>query len=325
MKNTQTDRIPYISTARVIGILLVVIGHSYPFGVPIPTFLDQIRNFIYSFHMPLFIFISGYLAARSKKTGASYIANRAKRLMIPYFVLSVAAFFPKAMVQQYTNNTVEISWGFFLKSELIPRDNIWGHFWFLPVIFFFSVFSAFLGGRLKKYKWVQFLALVGSYALLWLPKTTGWFALEDMRVNLFWYVLGFALSETDGLEKITGKWYLLLGLPVSAALFLLNIEFKVLDTLLVLMSIFCIGTMWNVNRKCMWQTIEQYSFVIFLLSWPAQAVVEVVLNQILHLSIGISMVGMFIAGIMIPLLCVSIVNLLEKYRSVRWLKWTLGM
>ena len=46
------------------GILLVVLGHSYVTldisGDYLITFLSGFREFIYSFHMPLFIFISGF-------------------------------------------------------------------------------------------------------------------------------------------------------------------------------------------------------------------------------------------------------------------------
>ena len=72
------NRISYLSTARIIGILLVVLGHSYPFNVPIPQSLEFLRTVIYSFHMPLFVFLSGFLAAKSSRSPKTYIAVRAK-------------------------------------------------------------------------------------------------------------------------------------------------------------------------------------------------------------------------------------------------------
>lgn len=325
MKYMRTERIRVISTARVIGILLVVLGHSYPFAVQIPNIFEQTRTFIYSFHMPLFVLISGYLAGRSEQSPGAYIANRAKKLLTPYFVLSIAAFFPKALVQKHLNDSVEISWVYFLRSELIPRANVWGHFWYIPVIFFFGVFSALMKTKLREKKRLQILVLMGSYVLLWLPETTAWFALEDMRLNLFWYVLGILLSETGILESFSENRLLLLGLPVALALFSMNITFKVLNTLLVLMTVFGIGTLWNTEKNLLWAMIDRYSFTIYLLSWPAQAVVEVILNKIVHAPVLVSMAGMFIAGIVVPLLCVEIVNMLEKSRFAGWMKLVLGM
>lgn len=45
-----------ISFLQTFGIILVVLGHTEKTGT---SFF--IRDLIYSFHMPLFIFISGYL------------------------------------------------------------------------------------------------------------------------------------------------------------------------------------------------------------------------------------------------------------------------
>lgn len=48
----QTEkRIDWIDYAKAIGIFLVVVGHTYA-G-------NALTNWIYSFHMPLFFFLSG--------------------------------------------------------------------------------------------------------------------------------------------------------------------------------------------------------------------------------------------------------------------------
>lgn len=52
------NRIAYIDALRGFAILLVIVGHliqfNYSSGIENPIF-----NIIYSFHMPLFFFISG--------------------------------------------------------------------------------------------------------------------------------------------------------------------------------------------------------------------------------------------------------------------------
>ena len=55
MENTMINkkRIEWVDIAKGIGIFLMVMGHT---GIP------RIGNqWIYSFHMPLFFFISGFL------------------------------------------------------------------------------------------------------------------------------------------------------------------------------------------------------------------------------------------------------------------------
>ena len=317
------NRISYLSTARIIGILLVVLGHSYPFNVPIPQGLEFLRTVIYSFHMPLFVFLSGFLAAKSSRTPKDYILGRAKKLLTPYFVLSLAAFLPKLLVQAYLNDTVSLSFAYLIRSELVPRENVWGHFWFLPVIFFLGVFSALMRTPLKK-RSVQLPLLVCSYLLLWLPKTTGWFALEDLRLNLFWYVLGYVLSDWEDFECLIRKKAWLLGFPTTLVLLWLNISATALIPLMMIGAVLCLGTIVTLESKGL-KTIEHYSFTIFLLSWPVQAVTEIILNKILYLPVWLCMIGMLTAGIAGPMLCVLLIRWIEKKIPIRWLKPVLGM
>lgn len=324
MRKMEEKHISCISGVRVIGILLVIWGHSYPFEVQIPGWLDMIRCIVYSFHMPLFILISGYLAEKSRKTPGDYIAGRAKRLLIPYFALSLAAFFPKVLVQRYLNDSVEFSAAYLLRSELIPRENVWGHFWFIPVIFFFGVFSVAAKKWMKK-RGGGVLVLLGAYILLWLPETTAWLAMEDMRMNLFWYVLGMLLAEHDAAEMVAEQKWLLAGIPASLLLALCGIETKTLGAALMIGGIFYLGSRMNVRSNRWLKMIEKYSFSIFLLSWPAQAVVEVIWNRVLRMPVGISMTGMFLTGILVPCVCVKIVKRIEERIPVSWLKLVLGM
>lgn len=66
---------------QAIGIILVVIGHKN--GISI--FFDWFPA--YSFHMPLFIFISGYFyKSKSDKNLKSFILNKIRNLLVPYFI-----------------------------------------------------------------------------------------------------------------------------------------------------------------------------------------------------------------------------------------------
>ncbi|HON53348.1 MAG TPA: acyltransferase family protein [Bacteroidales bacterium] len=70
------QRINWIDYAKVIGIYLVVLGH-----LPIP---EQGSVYIYSFHMPLFFFISGFLSKTNNITFRQFILKKIRTLIIPY-------------------------------------------------------------------------------------------------------------------------------------------------------------------------------------------------------------------------------------------------
>ena len=64
-----------IDNLKGIGILLMILGHSSP-----PSFL---YNFIYTFHMPIFFIVSGYLF--NKKLITDVIQRNIRKILIPYF------------------------------------------------------------------------------------------------------------------------------------------------------------------------------------------------------------------------------------------------
>lgn len=50
------QRIDWIDTAKGLCMILVIVGHTLPYG-------NLMRNFIFSFHMPAFFFLTGYTPA----------------------------------------------------------------------------------------------------------------------------------------------------------------------------------------------------------------------------------------------------------------------
>lgn len=71
----------YIDTAKALGIVAVVAGHA-------PGVHPSLVSFIYSFHMPLFFFLSGYLL-RPEKLRLSVVDHlrlQWQNLVLPYMV-----------------------------------------------------------------------------------------------------------------------------------------------------------------------------------------------------------------------------------------------
>ncbi len=81
MKSDITERDPLFDNAKLILILLMVFGH-FTFENRQHPLMMALCNGIYSFHMPLFIIISGYF---SKKI-LSQRLNDVTQLLIPYLV-----------------------------------------------------------------------------------------------------------------------------------------------------------------------------------------------------------------------------------------------
>ena len=88
MENMQREK--YIDVAKGIGILLVVYGHVINSGSL--ESLSVVSQVIYSFHMPLFFFVTGYLLGLRKYDGGFSLSKQLKKvgltLFLPYFVWS---------------------------------------------------------------------------------------------------------------------------------------------------------------------------------------------------------------------------------------------
>lgn len=129
-------RIHFIDAIKALGIVLVVYGHA-------PGTALAAKTLIYSFHMPLFFFISGYLlrADRLAARPLATVRDLARSLLLPYlffFVLSLAWWLATrgigARAQKFAGLTVaDAVQGFFtgIWSDLFVNVTLW----FLPCLF----------------------------------------------------------------------------------------------------------------------------------------------------------------------------------------------
>lgn len=163
---------------RIIAILLVVLGHcdflwSHGFDVTneislqltaYTIFNHTIRAWIYSFHMPLFMILSGalYAIVREKYSMAEYAKNRFRRLILPYFLCGTFFAFP-----------IKYLCGYFGKDSLLKAyakgvavGVFSGHLWFLWVLFVISIAMAgFIKIAMSSKKWSILVIRGGATAL----------------------------------------------------------------------------------------------------------------------------------------------------------------
>lgn len=127
------ERLMYIDALRGLAIFLVVLGHILIFNGYEKSI---ITTTIYSFHMPLFMFISGYVARFSYKEIKNIpeligiIFRKFNTILLPYIVWCIFVrplFFQSPL--NYINRIEEYGLTSFFLSE----------YWFLPCLFTLSV------------------------------------------------------------------------------------------------------------------------------------------------------------------------------------------
>lgn len=123
-------RICYLDIAKGIGILLMIIAH-------IPEAPVVCREFITSFHMPLFFIISGMLIKATNEEEREYkdiIARKFTGLMIPYFFFSGISLVLEFLflIVFHRGSFGELGRQLFV-TVCLAGNSV---FWFLPALFF---------------------------------------------------------------------------------------------------------------------------------------------------------------------------------------------
>ncbi|WP_202793322.1 acyltransferase family protein, partial [Escherichia coli] len=137
----NANRNEWVDYAKGFGIVLVVYEHIsrglYNSGIISDTkWFHFIDSLIYSFHMPLFFFLSGLFLMKSLQVrGLPYfIFNKIDTILYPYLIWSVSLFL----------NFILISLILSLKEKLKINTTIVIAFSFLFAIFIYLAFSNIL-------------------------------------------------------------------------------------------------------------------------------------------------------------------------------------
>lgn len=132
MVKCQSRRKEYLDIAKGIGIILVVLGHC-------PSVYNPLKQWIYSFHMPLFFFVGGMVWNKSshEKMGFfshDFIIRKIKRLLIPCFIWGLLYMFIDAIVSQ-SFSIKRIAYLLYGSQAGFRHAGSLTSLWFLPCMF----------------------------------------------------------------------------------------------------------------------------------------------------------------------------------------------
>lgn len=195
-------RIEYIDIARGLGILLVVLAHN-DFG-----FISRYgHEVIYSFHMPLFFFLSGYFI-KTEVPFFEFFKKRFHTLLKPFLFTIFLIYFMNVSFEKMAFGTALRRIGKSLYGTGVYID--WVQLWFLPNLFVVSLY-AFL-----------FLVILGRLNNRWL------------RLGILLATLAISLPFLQSFYpfsiSLLGNDYELFGLPFSLDLVLLSGFFFILGS-----------------------------------------------------------------------------------------------
>ena len=318
----SVKRLDYIDALKGFAILLVVMGHvlacNYSnFREALASNVQGVMlwKIIYSFHMPLFMFCSGFVFHKSKdffstKNTLTLIFRRFKGLIIPY-----------------------ISMGF-ISFLLIDRFFI---YWYLYCLFVFYAITVVFEWTMFHFKWwtiridslfllatsFLFLLLHGKFSQFeWLPLIDlGHFSLYFYFIlgmivrrhelhnfiqshNIFFSIsivlfFGFTLANFHGISfPLSGLFYLLIPLSaISCLLFFFQANQNK-------------GKIFPLLQKCGNSTLEIYVLhVFFYISIPWGGALDLLPCK---MSFVLQLVTSFFSSAIMIAICIAITNFVSK-------------
>ena len=217
VNRNQIERMDYIDVAKGIGIVGVLVGHHLQQA-------DLLIKWIYSFHMPLFFFLTGFLYEKRNVDAADNRAlflKQAKRLLYPYVTFSVLMlawkyFFHIICGVPYTTGEKEFK---YMVLDALTTNGIHA-LWFLPAMFWASTVYLILRKQ-KLPGWVLPVFGVATAVLLSQMKQTK--MIQESELHLFVNyvarsVLGFSFIVLGALYariERSGLYVMITSLLVS--------------------------------------------------------------------------------------------------------------
>ena len=296
-----------INILRGIAFGLVLLGHSFPdagFGY-INSYTEFSREYIYSFHMPLFFIISGFcmepLLSSKQIDIKSEVIKRSKRLLVPYLFYSYIVIIPKLMFNSYMLKKIESStvW------EILLGNSSSTTLWYLWNLFMINMFFLLVSRMTsKKYIWMC-ISFILYIAYLRFPE---FYFYRLLKYPIF-YVLGIYTASYFSVIKKH-----LSNRGIAALLFMLinavivigagnDVRVGLLTALLGSISMLYLAIRideGNGKVKSFLELSSRYSYGVYLMSPYVQVAIRVFLYQKLGLPYLLCMGLMLVLGFLIP-------------------------
>lgn len=188
-------RIAWIDTARGIGLLAVFIGHLR---------IPYASEWVYTFHMPLFFFLSGLLYPGCEKYGFLQFAwKRFKSLVIPYFTLGAVIALFYCCVYAWHHEPADT----YLKMlhAFLVQKHYWS-IWFLAALYLSQLLYYGLDSCFHRWKYAVSIASVIVCLFGLLRYRLGWgsmpWNLDIAFVAQFFFHLGYRFMHTEYLKRM---------------------------------------------------------------------------------------------------------------------------
>ena len=299
----------WITVLKGYTIILVVLGHLLQ-GldksgiIHDKSIFNYIDYVIYSFHMPLFFLISGYLYKRNEniKTLKAYklfVCKKTLNLAIPYFIFSVVQILINILFASEVNKAYDFST--LINILVNPIPPFWFLYALLSIFIFIPILETLVGDVRILLLILLFLNLISLYI------NTPIYFVRAFTYWAFYFYMGSFIYKYVNLNLISKKFMVSISIlfitdNVITYLFFNNKTNNLLNNINIL-TMALLGICFSLvilkyiilknNILCKVNNIVgEYSFQIFLLHTIFAAAIRVILlklkinNFVIHFILG---------------------------------------
>ena len=195
-------RLEWIDKAKGIGIILVILGHTI---CP-----PNIKFWLYSFHMPLFFFLSGYVFKIKTPIFLDFLIIKIRTLLIPAFILGGIGIIYSLIEglifdSQSSINFIQKIWGIFIQMRGFYEFSFGP--WFVICLFTIQIMMFFLIKYIKSDKLMLVLGVLGSILGYVYCTRIGivlpW-AVDCALIGILFFIAGYLLNKHE--DKFKKVW-----------------------------------------------------------------------------------------------------------------------
>lgn len=207
--------IEWLAVLQGFSMLLVVMGHAAISNIerdPRWWFAAKVEEVIYTFHMPLFMFISGYLfyytCLGPGKAFSRIASSKLKRLGRPFLLFTVVTIGMKMAAAPLMKHPFDLHQ--LVDVFVLFRSNPLGEMWFINTLIMimvglYPVLRYFVKGGTP-----AVLILLGSIAVYYLfPNEFSYYRLNTTALMLPIFLCGILACKYNVVERWMSKWVLI--------------------------------------------------------------------------------------------------------------------
>lgn len=348
----EKQQLQYISIAKNLAVLLVVLGHAgciYAGKWDILVVnnnsrsLKYITEYIYSFHMPFYVFISGYLYNYKERKNNStpslmnIISNKSKRLLLPYLLTGIFFMIPIQIIfNVYPDNQPFISR--VIHEVLLAKRPT--HLWYLLMLFSLFVLFRFMEKIINKNNPIINIILfsIVNFMSYSITKDYGAYYVSFSLKYLLYFYIGYIFNRYIKIMITPFKivsYFTIHGLLfcfkdlILKTLKLTNTNFNILN-IIIIQLISIMGILWlfsliyflcntssrfiNIVNNRFYKIIDKCNFHIYLFHHPIMVALIVSMSKI-NISAKLLYIIISIATLFLSVISSKLVGLIVIFTN----------